>query len=206
MAEIFKLNAPITTLRMRLDSFNESDYVDLKRAAESLNEQADNHETKPWVAFYVSPEAVQREVLVEEKVRDYLDWQISHSVPGDNSAIYGYAIKRLDDGAFLGSIGIVFFHDEKNEELVHRDLGYFIIPEFQENGYGFEAAKAVCQNFFEQYPLLEATAHPDNQASIKLLRKLGAKVVRRIRHTKYGNEPRLVFNLTKEDFERSGMA
>lgn len=55
------------------------------------------------------------------------------------------------------------------------DIGYGIVPAYQRQGFGFEAARALRDWCFQQRDVLWLTAdcRPDNIASIRILEKLG---------------------------------
>ncbi len=63
----------------------------------------------------------------------------------------------------------------KREELSSPDIGFAFLPEFWNKGFAFEAAAAVLQDARERLRLQRvlAIASLDNDASIKLLERLG---------------------------------
>jgi [ribosomal protein S5]-alanine N-acetyltransferase len=70
-------------------------------------------------------------------------------------------------------IGIISFI--KRTYLDHFDIGFAFLPEFNGQGYAYEAAKevlAIAETYPEYHPVL-ATTIPHNINSIKLLTKLG---------------------------------
>ena len=70
----------------------------------------------------------------------------------------------------------------KREYLEHHDIGFAFLPQYSKNGYAFEAAKAVVEAERQSgvHTHLLATTLPANQASIKLLLKLGLKFEKEI--------------------------
>ena len=63
----------------------------------------------------------------------------------------------------------------KREELPEPDIGFALVPEFWNKGFAFEAASAVLQDARERLGLqrILAITSLDNEASIKLLERLG---------------------------------
>lgn len=68
----------------------------------------------------------------------------------------------------------------KREELPDPDVGFAFIPDYWGQGFAFEAATAVMNDACERLKLdrVLAIVNPDNDASIKLLEKLGFKFER----------------------------
>lgn len=68
----------------------------------------------------------------------------------------------------------------KREELPDPDIGFAYLPDFWGRGFAFEAAKAVMNDARESLKLsrILAIVNPDNDASIKLLERLGLKFER----------------------------
>ena len=68
----------------------------------------------------------------------------------------------------------------KREELPDPDIGFAYLPAFWGQGFAFEAAKAVMNDARESLKLnrILAIVNPDNDASIKLLERLGLKFER----------------------------
>lgn len=75
----------------------------------------------------------------------------------------------LKEGKMIGDIGIHFMDDCQIE------IGYTLSPEYQGNGYAFEAVKAVINYAFSelQKHRITASVDPDNIQSIKLLERIG---------------------------------
>ncbi len=70
----------------------------------------------------------------------------------------------------------------KREYLEHHDIGFAFLPQYSQNGYAFEAAKAVLEAEMQsgRHTHFLATTLPANQASIKLLLKLGLRFEKEI--------------------------
>ena len=71
----------------------------------------------------------------------------------------------------------------KREELPDPDIGFAFLPDFWNKGFAFEAAAAVLKDARERLKLerVLAITNQDNEASIKLLQKLGLKIERVIK-------------------------
>ena len=84
---------------------------------------------------------------------------------------YFYHIFELKDTAT--PIGIVTFLFR--EDYKYPDIGFAMLPDFENNGYAFEASKkyldTVCE--IESIQKVIAITLPQNTSSIKLLQKLG---------------------------------
>ncbi len=86
---------------------------------------------------------------------------------------FGFYLVELKDSKIpIGMCGLV-----KRDFLIHPDLGFAFLPEYEGLGFGFEASKAIIQ--FARVELkmktLLAITDPENQKSIHLLEKLGFK-------------------------------
>ena len=81
-----------------------------------------------------------------------------------------YAVELKESYTRMGMCGFL-----KREELPDPDIGFAFLPEFWNKGFGFEAAGAVLQDARERLRLqrILAITSLDNEASIKLLQRLG---------------------------------
>ena len=75
----------------------------------------------------------------------------------------------LDDGTLIGDIGL---HTLDAWQL---ELGYTLAPEHQHNGYATEAVTAVVREAFSSWNThrICASVDPENEASIRLLERIG---------------------------------
>lgn len=166
----------------------------------SLNESACEKKCMPFVAFYKGLNGKLDYQKTKENAQVYLDRVLGKIDTSEDKWMHCFAVRDKTTNKLMGVVGFVFFRDAKDKNIIHHDLGYFIAPSFQRKGYMREAVEALCKRFFEQFDELEATTHPDNIASASLLRKLGCKEVGLEKESKYDGEPRLEFQLTKDDF------
>ena len=99
-----------------------------------------------------------------------------------------YLTERREDGVPIGICGLL-----KRESLKDVDVGFAFLPRFWSNGYAFESASAVmayARNVLGLSRVVAITS-PDNDASIRLLTKLGMKFESMVRLSEEGPEVRL---------------
>ena len=70
-------------------------------------------------------------------------------------------------------IGLVTFLYRDNQEFP--DIGFALLPQFEKNGYTFEAAGKYLNELIRQKvsPTITGITDPENEKSIKLLKRLG---------------------------------
>lgn len=78
----------------------------------------------------------------------------------------------------------------KRDELPDPDIGFAFLPDFWNKGFAFEAAAAIMKDARERLKLqrILAITNQDNEASIKLLQKLGFHIERLIKMSTDANE------------------
>lgn len=115
--------------------------------------------TEGWLRFIGD-----RQVHSEMDAREYIQKII------DNSNNDYSLVKRKEDQTKIGIITFI-----QRDYLNSPDIGFAFLPDFANKGYAFEATKAVLDNLQETKHLTHilATTIPENQNSIKLLKKLG---------------------------------
>ncbi|ODQ00637.1 GNAT family N-acetyltransferase [Salinivibrio sp. SS2] len=89
---------------------------------------------------------------------------------------YGFGlnlVERREDGEPIGMCGVL-----KRDELAYPDLGYAFLSRYTGQGYATEAAEAVLEATLLASGLttVQAVTLPDNQASNRLLEKLGFRL------------------------------
>lgn len=92
---------------------------------------------------------------------------------------FGLLLVETKDGAKpAGICGLL-----KRDTLPDVDIGYALLPEFWSKGYAIEAAKAVLVHAQEvlKFGRVLAITSPGNEASIRVLEKLGFKYQEMIR-------------------------
>jgi len=102
---------------------------------------------------------------------------------------YGLYLVELREAATpIGVCGLL-----KRDYLEDVDVGFALRELFRGRGYAFEAAAAVMRHGREVLGLcrIVAITSPDNEASIKLLRRLGLQYERRVRASDVDRETSL---------------
>lgn len=81
-----------------------------------------------------------------------------------------YLVALKDTGTSIGMCGLI-----KRTELPDVDIGFAYLPDFWNQGFAFEAATAVMNYGHETLKLdrIVAITSPDNDASVKLLQRIG---------------------------------
>lgn len=99
-----------------------------------------------------------------------------------------YKVELKETGAPIGISGLV-----KRDNLPDPDIGFAFLPEYWNNGYAFESAAAVMGDARETLKLkrILAITTPDNDASAKLLGKIGLRFDRMTRLSEGAPEVRL---------------
>ncbi len=89
----------------------------------------------------------------------------------NSNSLITYWVAKLKEAN--NSIGIITFI--KRSYLDHYDIGFAFLPKFTNNGYAFEATKAVLSQIIQQqvHTNILAITVPENKDSIRLLEKLG---------------------------------
>ncbi len=91
----------------------------------------------------------------------------------ENNECIDWAITFKDDSGLIGSICFWNFSLEENKA----EVGYELLPDFQEKGIAQEALWAVIKFGFDVMEIntIEAYTHKENTASIKLLERYNFK-------------------------------
>ena len=89
-----------------------------------------------------------------------------------------YRVEKKDDGEPIGICGLL-----KRDSLEDADVGFAFLPRFWSQGFGLESAAAVLTHGRQTWGLkrILAITSPDNDASIRLLAKLGFRFERMAR-------------------------
>jgi RimJ/RimL family protein N-acetyltransferase len=156
-------------LRLRPLSFDDADFV-----VELLNE--------PSFLRYIGDKGVRDRASACR----YLE-----TGPLASYARFGFGllcVERRSDAAPIGICGLL-----KRETLDDVDVGFAFLPRAWGLGYAFEAATAVLEQGRDELGLgrVVAITSPDNQASIRLLERLGFRFEGLRRLTPDGDEVRL---------------
>ena len=102
---------------------------------------------------------------------------------------FGLCLVELKmNGAPIGICGVL-----KRETLPDPDIGFAFLPAYWNQGYAFESAAAVIDHARETLKLARVLAitSPDNEASAKLLGKIGLRFERMIKLSEDAEEIKL---------------
>ena len=114
-----------------------------------------------------------RKVYTLEDAEDYIKKRIRPQLI--RLGYSNYTVIRKSDGVKLGGCGL---YDRKGLEGI--DIGFAFLPEYEGQGYGFEAASKVKELGFKKFGIskIGAITVNSNIASQKLLSKLGLKFIK----------------------------
>jgi [ribosomal protein S5]-alanine N-acetyltransferase len=109
-------------------------------------------------------------------IEDAMDY--TQKVLGDSNIAY-WVVKSRFEKQLVGLISFI-----KRDYLIHHDLGFAFLPNFENRGYAFEAADCVLKDLHKDpdHQVIFATSRPDNTRSVKLLEKLGFHLDGEIEH------------------------
>lgn len=113
-----------------------------------------------------------RNIRTETQARAYLQ-----NGPLRSYEVNGYGLFLVElktDQTRIGICGLL-----RRENLSEPDIGFAFLPEFMGRGYAFEVAEATlvyAKDIFK-IPFVLAITLPENKPSIKLLEKLGMKLI-----------------------------
>jgi len=117
-----------------------------------------------------------RNVKTIKEAEDYLANGILKSYSELGFGFYKLQLKT--NNMIIGTCGII-----KRETLEVPDFGFAFLPDFEEQGYGYEASVAIL-NFIKaslNFNKLFAITLPNNIRSISLLEKLGFNYQKRVK-------------------------
>ncbi len=129
-----------------------------------------------------------RNVHTREDAERYLQIGPLKSYAEHGFGLCKVLLKSSNDEALWQPIGICGLL--KRDYLDHPDIGFALLPEYESKGYAKESAEAVLRWAFEELrlPTIHAVVLPQNQASIKLLERLGLMFDSRITEPETGEE------------------
>ena len=100
-------------------------------------------------------------------------------VPQQKSHGYSvYTLIRKKDNLKIGTCGLY-----NRDGIEGFDIGFAVLPKYENMGYGFESAKKLINISFKEFSLdsLSAITTKDNISSIKLIEKLGFQFIKIIK-------------------------
>jgi ribosomal-protein-alanine N-acetyltransferase len=118
-----------------------------------------------WLASWPSP-------MTEAAVAARIERITTATAEGHALA---FAIERREDGVMMGWVTVTRAHGHPSRG----DLGYWLGEPFHGRGYMREAAGAAVPEAFARLGMtaIEAGAHPDNEASLRVMRGLGMRAI-----------------------------
>ena len=121
--------------------------------------------TEGWIKYIG-----ERNVKNADQARQYLSNGPIKSYGQNGFGLYAVTLKNTN--APVGMCGLI-----QRDYLLHPDIGYAFLPQYNGQGYAFEIAKAVLQHAFTELKKekILAITLPENKNSVKLLLKLGMK-------------------------------
>lgn len=113
-----------------------------------------------------------RNVKTLEEARSYIETRMLPQL--ERLGYSNYTLVRQPDGILIGTCGL---YDREGLEGI--DIGFALLPQFEGQGYGFEAAERIKKAAFEEFGInqLQGITSQENIASQTLLRKLGFKQI-----------------------------
>lgn len=150
----------IETERLRLREFNSEDG---ELIFELLNSPG-------WLKYIGS-----RSIATIDDAVNYIETKLQK---GYRESGFGFYLVELKvSGEKTGMCGLV-----KREGLDDIDIGFALLPQYENKGYAYESSKAVIQYAKDKLKIkrLAAITLPSNLPSIKLLEKLGMKFDKKI--------------------------
>ncbi len=140
-------------------------------------------------AYHLTP-------MDEDTFRKYLSSRITDFDDNGSNAIF----VLFNDDKVIGEIAVLSY-EEKDQISV---IGFLIIPEYQNQGYAYEAIDTFIDFLFRKKNRnrIEAMVNGDNYISVRLLEKLNFKREGQIRQSVYKNDAWIdsyIYGLLKSD-------
>ena len=150
----------IETERLRLREFNSTDG---ELIFELLNSQG-------WLKYIGS-----RSIATIEDAVNYIETKLQKGYRESGFGFYLVELKAT--GVKTGMCGLV-----KREGLDDVDIGFALLPQYENKGYAYESSMAVIQYAKNKLKInkLAAITMPSNLTSVKLIEKLGMKFDKKI--------------------------
>ncbi|MEN8248361.1 MAG: GNAT family N-acetyltransferase [Bacteroidota bacterium] len=122
--------------------------------------------TPKWIKY-----VGDRNINSSKDARDYIGMKMLPQL--ERLGFGNFTLIRLSDKAKIGTCGM---YDREGTDGF--DIGYALLPDYENQGYASEAAKKLMEVSFSEFNIkrLSAFTTKDHRASIKLLEKLGFKV------------------------------
>lgn len=143
------MSATISTTRLSIDTLTVADDAFI---FELLN-------TEGWITFIGN-----RNIQTREDAVNYIQKILG------NSNLHYRVVRLASTNEPIGLITLI-----KRDYLDHHDIGFAFLPAFAGKGYAYEAAGTVLQKIIAEggHTHILATTLPQNEPSIRLIKKLG---------------------------------
>ena len=117
-----------------------------------------------------------RKIKTQKDAKTHLKNGLLKSYKEHGFGYYKFTLKEQPNIP-LGIAGIL-----KRDVLEYPDVGFALLPQYEKQGYAFEASEAVLKLAKEKFKInkISAITNPDNDKSITLLEKLGLTLEKRI--------------------------
>ena len=135
----------------------------------------------------------------KEELKEYLKKNITEFDKEDGYSVFVVLLNEK----VIGEVAISYW-DHNNEK---NRIGFAIKPEYQQQGYGYEAVSAVVEYMFDTMHRnrIQAEHEYDNGASRALLKKLGFREEGHLRQTEYRDGEWIdsyCYGILREDWEK----
>lgn len=187
----------LQTQSLRLTEFKETDFKRLEQIALRINAHAGGG-YQPFYAFQVDMSAPDYSYQVSEKVRAFLARTVKER-GAEIRSTYRLAMRLRDK--LIGNVTVDMLPQTEGGKTIYGDLGYFIDPKYGQKGYAGTAVRLVLDEYFKVHNVLDVTVHPDNRASIALIKSIGGTKVGEQEISHYQSEPRAVFVVHREQYQ-----
>jgi len=129
-------------------------------------------DSDPEVHTYLGNEPIASKIQAEETIRFVRQQYVDHGI-----GRWAIINKKTDE--FVGWTGLKFVTVETNQHINYYDLGYRLIKKYWGQGIASETALVSLEFAFNELNLNEvfASAHVENSASNKILKKVGFKFI-----------------------------
>ena len=138
-----------------------------------------------------------------ERQKFFYERKINNIISQEDSQKFTWSIFLKNTDTVIGQITC---QEKDNEEKDVRDVGWYIDPEYQKNGYATEAANAMLEFMFNEVEIKEikTSAAEINPASWTIMEKLGFQYIGDKKLTYYKDKEILTlkeYYLNKELFD-----
>jgi ribosomal-protein-alanine N-acetyltransferase len=147
----------------------------------------------PLFYYVFSNERVMRYALMdqcqsESDIKPYFEQILSNNAmkPSDRRA-YEFAVYSKELGEYLGFADVLVENKKKDGGIAH--VGFFLLPDFWDQGYGTEISQTLISFCFEKLGVhrVHACCNCENSASERVMQKSGMSKEGQFRKTRYKN-------------------